>query len=167
MTIYNGSFCEFFRIFFFPSKVINHIIDTYVRNEGAIATTAAAVGGALLVGGKIVAAIGAIFTIYYAIRFAIFLFFYAKMRFSEFLEIQADLLQINAQNVESDPNMTDEQKKHIVASQMKIVDFFRKIANKLSINGKKAEVEASKEITKEDNEKTKITDSPDGSSVLF
>lgn len=148
-------------------KGLNHIIDTYVRNEGAIATTAAAVGGALLVGGKIVAAIGAIFTIYYAIRFAIFLFFYAKMRFSEFLEIQADLLQINAQNVENDPNMTDEQKKHIVASQMKIVDFFRKIANKLSINGKKAEVEASKEITKEDNEKSKITDSPDGGSVLF
>ena len=87
------------------------------------------------------------------------------MRFSEFLEIQADLLQINAQNVDNDPNMTDEQTKHVVASQMKIVDFFRKISNKLAIKMKKAEVETSREISKED--KTKVTDAPDGSSVLF
>lgn len=146
-------------------KAMNHIMDTYVRNEGAaLGAVAVSVLGKIGIPAAITTLILVIIPV---LRIVTYWFYYARMRVSEFFEIQADLLQINAQNVENDANMNDEQKKHVVASQMKIVDFFRKIANKLSINGKKAEVEASKEITKEDNEKSKITDAPDGSSVLF
>lgn len=148
-------------------KAMNHIMDTYVRNEGAILGIGASVVSMLGSIGVKAIITTIILLIIPIIRYATYFFFYARMRVSEFFEIQADLLQINAQNVENDANMNDEQKKHVVASQMKIVDFFRKIANKLSINGKKAEVETSKEITKEDNEKTKVTDAPDGGSVLF
>lgn len=142
---------------------LNHVIDSYVRNEGAAIVAGAKVLIGTLGWRKTIALL--LLVLIPIIKAAVFLFYYIEMRVSEFLDIQADLLQINAQNVENDPNMDDEQKKRVVASQMKIVDFFRKISNKLAIKMKKAEVETSKEISKED--KTKVTDAPDGSSVLF
>lgn len=143
-------------------KAMNHIIDGYVKNEGAaIAGLATAIVGKVTLTKLIMASVLLIIPI---LRMLIFFAFYLSMKVSEFFEVQADLLQINAQNIESDPNLNDEQKKKVTSSQMKIVGFFRNIANKLAINGKKAEVESTKEIEKEDKDKDKI----DGSgSVLF
>ena len=87
------------------------------------------------------------------------------MRVSEFFDIQADLLQVNASNIENDETMDKTKKEKIVNSQMKIVNFFRNVANKISINGRKAEVEATKDI-EASNRKMNIDDMS-STSVLF
>ena len=66
---------------------------------------------------------------------------------SDFFDIQADLLQMNAYNVENNSAKTNEDKERIVNKQLKIVELFRKIANKISFTGRKAEVESTKEIS--------------------
>ena len=121
-------------------------------------------------GGKVIAVIGTIIAIVFLLRQLIYLFYYTKMRVSEFFDIQADLLEMDAQNIENNNSMEQSKKEKIASRQYKIVDLFRKMANKISINGRKAEVEATKEI--ESNDK-KLTikdiedDLPDGVSVLF
>lgn len=77
---------------------------------------------------------------------------------------------MNAYNVENDPNKDEKQKERIVSKQLKIVELFRKIANKISFTGRKAEVEATKEITNT-SKKMKLNDIsdelPDSVSALF
>ena len=66
--------------------------------------------------------------------------------------------------------MEQSKKEKIASRQYKIVDLFRRMANKISINGRKAEVESTKEIETE-SKKVNIRDIedelPDGVSVLF
>ena len=68
------------------------------------------------------------------------------MRVSDFFDIQADLLQMNAYNLENNSSINDEQKERTISKQLKIVELFRKIANKISFTGRKAEVETNKEV---------------------
>lgn len=152
-------------------KAMNHIIDTYVnKHEAAIGTVGAA---AAIFSNPFVwipAVIVLIVTIIPILRELVFLFYYTRMRVSEFFDIQADLLQMNAYNVENDNTMDASKKEKVVSGQMKIVNFFRKMANKISINNRKAEVETTKEI-EANNKKMKLTDVtnelPDSVSVLF
>lgn len=173
-------------------KAMNHIIDEFVRvNEGAVlgavtkagadiaaklgltkltGMAAAAGKGALMVGGKVIAVIAIIIGIVFMLREMIYLFYYTRMRVSEFFDVQADLLEMNATNVESNGTMEQSKKEKIASRQYKIVDLFRKIANKISINTRKAEVETSKEIESNNKKMTinDVTDTlPDSVSVLF
>lgn len=173
-------------------KAMNHIIDEFVRvNEGAVlgavtkagadiaaklgltkltGMAAAAGKGALMVGGKVIAVIAIIIGIVFMLREMIYLFYYTRMRVSEFFDVQADLLEMNATNVESNSTMEQSKKEKIASRQYKIVDLFRKIANKISINTRKAEVETSKEIESNNKKMTinDVTDTlPDSVSVLF
>ena len=151
-------------------KSMNHVINQYVaKHEGAVLGTA----GAALAGlwassnlfkvGAILALITAIIPI---MRELIFLFYYTRMRVSEFFDIQADLLQVNASNIENNETMDASKKEKIVNGQMKVVGFFRNLASKIAINGRKAEVDASKDI-EASNRKMNIDDVPSASSVLF
>lgn len=75
-----------------------------------------------------------------------YLFFHAKASFSDYCDTQADLLQMNAYNLENNNTIDVYEKEKIIDKQMKIADRFRKIANKIAIDGKKAEAEANKEL---------------------
>lgn len=173
-------------------NAMNHIIEEFVDiREGAVIGTvtkaganiaaklgltkltgmAAAAGkGALMVGGKVIAVIAIIIGIVFMLREMIYLFYYTRMRVSEFLDIQADLLEMNTANLENNNTMEQSKKEKIASRQYKIVDLFRRMANKISINGRKAEVESTKEIETE-SKKVNIRDIedelPDGVSVLF
>lgn len=101
----------------------------------------------------------------------VFFFYYSRTRVSDYFDMQADLLQMNAHNLELTSTRDPEETKKIVKKQMKIVDMFRKISNKLQIKCKEAEVKATKEIVA-NNKKNKIDDMIDSvpdsaSSVLF
>lgn len=106
------------------------------------------------------------------LRELIFFFYNSRTRMSDYFEIQADLLQMNAYNVQNHESKSAKEKQVIVKKQLKIVDMFRKLSNTLSISGKTAEVKATKEITSADT-KYKTTDlldsKPDSaaSSALF
>lgn len=146
-------------------KVMNHIITVRVKgfNEAAVAATIGAVIGGT---GIVLVLLTLIIPL---LRELVFFFFYARMRVSEFFDIQADLLQMNIYNVENDDTRDEDTKKRIISKQLKIVELFRKIANKISFTNKKAEVDTSREIEK-DSSKLKLNDLediPDSVSALF
>jgi len=118
-----------------------------------------------------IALVGLILNILPIMRELVFFFYYSRVRVSDYFDIQADLLQMNAYNVESNSTLNKDEKKRITNKQMKIVELFRKISNKLAISNKESETKATKEITS-NNKKYKadeVFDSvPDSaSSALF
>lgn len=146
-------------------KAIEHVLKNRVNHisEGAVSVAAGitVVGAALLI----------ILNIIPILREIVFFFYYTRMRVSDFFDIQADLLQMNAHNLESSLSHDEKQKERIISKQLKIVELFRKIANKISFTGRKAEVETEKEIANSST-KMKINDIsgselPDSVSALF
>lgn len=105
-------------------------------------------------------------------RELIFFFYYSRTRVSDYFEMQADLLQMNAHNLEmADTTHTSQEKERIVKRQLKVVELFRKVAEFFRVASKKAEVDATKEIANS-NKKYKTSelmdDIPDSaSSALF
>lgn len=143
-------------------KSMDHIIKEFVKiHEGAAIT-----GFLASVGGKWAIAALLLMIIPF-LREIVFFFYFVRMRVSEFFDLQADLLQMNAYNVESNVTIDDSKKQKIVSGQLKVVEFFRKVANKFSINSKKAEVETEKEISAQSGN-MKIDDVTNANvSVLF
>lgn len=156
-------------------EALNHIIKTKVEHHheaAAIGAGFSAVGSYLAgLAGAHPIALGITITaliltvLIPLLREMVFLFFYTKMRVSEFFEIQADLLQMNAYNVENNGSMEDDKKKKIVSKQLKIVEWLRKMSNKFAINNRKAEVEAEREIERSDK-KMNIDDIESNSSIF-
>ena len=149
-------------------KGMEHILQNRIKKLGEAAVGSIAAGIVATIG---IAGIIAIIThIIPILREMVFFFYYTRMRVSDFFDIQADLLQMNAYNVENNSIKDDADKERIVSKQLKIVELFRKIANKISFTGRKAEVETSKEITRS-SKKMKLNDIsdeiPDSVSVLF
>lgn len=145
-------------------KAMEHVIQNRIKklSEGAAGIVASIVA--------ISSSILLILNIIPILRELVFFFYYTRMRVSEFFDIQADLLQMNAYNVQNGNARDEKEKEKIVSKQLKIVELFRKMANKISITGKKAEVKATKEITNT-NKKMKLMDItdevPDSVSALF
>jgi len=141
-------------------KGMEHVLQHRIKGglgEGAVIAT---VTSAVLI----------ILSIIPILREMVFFFYYTRMRVSDFFDIQADLLQMNAYNVQNNPNKTEEEKERIVSKQLKVVELFRKIANKISFTNRKAEVDSAKEIERS-SRKMKISDVsdelPDSVSALF
>lgn len=117
------------------------------------------------------AIIGILFNIIPIMRELIFFFYYSRVRVSDYFDIQADLLQMNAYNVENNETLDKEKRDSISKKQYKIADIFRRIANKIAISNKESEVKATKDLQNE-NKKYKIDDVTDtmpdsASSALF
>lgn len=114
-------------------------------------------GGAIL-GGIAIGLIGVILVLIPVLRELIFLFYYMRMRVSDFFDIQADLLQMNAYSIEANTTLDKDEQKKIMAKQLKYVDRFRKISNTFAIDVKKAEASSDKEKKSEDDTKMLIDD---------
>lgn len=169
-------------------KVMEEVIQAHIhggKNEaavneaiglGALAAGAVKVGAWLTSGpaGWIVLGISALVLLITAVipllRDMVFLFYYARVRVSDFFDIQADLLQMNTFKLQNDPTIPTEEKERTINKQLKFVDLFRKMANKISYTNKEAEVKATREITA-DSKKMKLSDVsdeiPDSVSALF
>lgn len=105
------------------------------------------------------------------IRELIFFFYNSRVKISDYLEVQANLLQMSAYNVENNQSLKKEDRKKISKKQFKIADLFRKIANKLAIDTKKSEITTQKDIASSNKQykASELVDSmPDSaSSALF
>ena len=117
-------------------------------------------------------ALAAVILIIPAIRELVFLFYYTRESISTYFELQANLLTMNAYNVQNNLARDAKERKKIATNQKKIAEAFNKISNKVKVNYKVAEVKATKDNTTV--EKTKYTQDdildtiPDSStSVLF
>lgn len=145
-------------------KTMDHIITARVKgfNEAAV-TIGAIIGGAAAI-------LGILIGIIPLLREMVFMSYYSKVRMSEFFDVQADLLQMNAYNLENNETMDNEKKEKIISKQLKIVELFRKASNKISYTLKKSEVDTEKEIDRESS-KIKLNDIgddiPDSVSALF
>lgn len=79
-------------------------------------------------------------------RELIFFFYNTRQSVSDYFAIQADLLQMNAENIRYNSSKSSDEKKKIRQKQLKVVNSFRKISNVLAIKSKKAEKDAAKDI---------------------
>jgi hypothetical protein len=149
-------------------KAMMHIIDEKAKKKNFVG-----IYGGIGVGAAVVGIAGLLFCIIPIIRELIFLFYYTRVRVSDFFEVQANLLQVNAYNVENNRlDLTKEERKNISAKQMKTADKFRKVSRTIAVETSSAENKATKDIKAEDNKKYKASDImeelPDSaSSALF
>ena len=106
-----------------------------------IASKAKGFTGAGLAGGiAAVTIIGSlILCIIPIIRELIYLYFHARVSVSDYLSVQADLLQMNITNLEMNDSIEQEQRNKIIYKQTKIIEKLRKAANVIEIKEKKAE----------------------------
>ena len=159
------------------TKAMESVIEQVVSKKSIDMSKKNFLGFGIYTGGAAVAAVigvvGLLFCIIPIIRELIFLFFYYRVRISEFFDVQADLLQVNAYNVQNNRlDLTAAERKAISTKQMKVVEDFRKIAQKIAVDGARAEKSASKDIKTEDSKKYKASDIMDelpdsASSSLF
>ena len=118
-------------------------------------------GGAVATGSIAMVVLGTLLILIPVLRELIFMFYYMRMKVSDFFDIQADLLQANAYSIEANKTLNKSEQKKIMAKQLKYVASFRKIAKAFAIDMKKAEVESDKE-KKADDETKMLIDDVDG-----
>lgn len=134
-------------------KCMEHVISTKVKNLiGGVPT-----GVAILAIGAIAAILMSIIPI---MRELIFAFYLSRVKMSDYFEVQADLLDMNAANVETSTTLDPKKRKEVAKRQVNIASKFRKIANFVEVKTKDADSKAIKEIGNS-NKKLKIKDVTD------
>lgn len=118
-------------------KAMNMIIDKKIRKFTGIAVASGIVAGIII-----------LVNIIPILRELTYFFFYVKNSISDFFDVQADLLMMNAYNVQRNEALDADDKDEIVEKQLAIANKFRDISNKFAIDRKKAEVEATRDIEK-------------------
>lgn len=146
------------------TKSMEYVIKENVKNFGGMVGIGI---GATLAGISML-----LFCIIPIIRELVFLFYYNRVRVSEYFDVQANMLQMNAYNIENNRlDLDKEDKKKITNKQIKIANKFRDISNKISISASESENKAIKDMTTK-NKKYKtaevVDELPDSaSSALF
>lgn len=138
-------------------KSMNYLIDSKTKKL---------TGTVFMVGG--IAIVALILNIIPILREMIFFFYYARTNISDFFDVQADLLQMNAYNIEHNETRDIEERKDIAEKQIKISELFRNIAKKIAVDSKQAEAKSVNDTSRE-NKKLKIDDlsSEETVSALF
>ena len=88
----------------------------------------------------------------------VYYFYATRARASQYFDIQADLLEMNANELKNNSDLsTVGDKKSVIRRQLAIANKFRKIADFLALNANKSEREATNDI-KKDSKQYKIDD---------
>ena len=100
-----------------------------------------------------------------------YFFYYTRTRVSDYFNIQADLLEMNAHDIEVNQRPTVGDRKTVIKRQQAIAEKFRSVANFFMVDSKQAEQKATTAIN-QDRQKLKtddvMDDIPDsGKSALF
>lgn len=103
------------------------------------------------------------------IRNTVYYFYYTKMKVSDYLEIQAELIEANANDLENstDSDMTEEKKAKVAERQRKWAERLRKWSNIFAIDHKQATNNAKKETDKDSREKKTVRKDEDGDDSIF
>ena len=130
-------------------RAIRPLIRNKVKNFDIVTTGLVVIHVALAIG-VIVAAIIPF------LRQMVYFFYATRVRMSTYLDAQADLLEMNANELKNNPHLTTvDDKNQVIARQLKIARLFHSTADKIAIDSKGAEVQATKEL-KEDDRKYKM-----------
>lgn len=118
-----------------------------------------------IVGGAVI--FGLILACVSMIRDMVYFFYATRARVSEYFDIQANLLEMNANTLENSNTETVGEKKSVIRRQLAIARMFHKLADAIAISSTKAERQATNDI-KKDNSKNKIDDvETNGDGPLF
>lgn len=96
-----------------------------------------------------VAIVGAVLLIVPLIRELIFAFYYSRMKVSDYLEQQALFLEINSQNVQASSTLSTKRKTEVLKKQSSYVTKLRSMSDKIKVQQKLADTEATKKIASE------------------
>lgn len=133
-----------------------------IKAVGTGATTI----GSWLAGHPIVASIGAviigIILVIKLIRNAIFYFYKLRVRMTDWVDMQASLLYMNALNIQNDLTRDEKARKELSTKYRNLSAFINKLADKIRIADTAAENNVSKELAKLDSAKLSIDDLPPG-----
>ena len=101
----------------------------------------------------------------------VYLFYSTKQNLSDFFDMQANVITMNAEKVKTNAAKSKEEKEKIYKKQMKAAESFRKISNALAIKFSKGEMNANKMIKDDDKPNYKVDDvvdeEPDSYSKIF
>lgn len=143
------------------------VIDESVTLLGLLAAGAAGVG--IGAGAGVLAFAGCLITLIIPMMHQLTIFYYhMRVKLSEYLELEAQVILLNAEAVKYDRTKSEEEKKKIIEKQKKIANKFNKAADKIKIKSTRAEKVAESECS--DNEKHKLEDVSDenpDSSILW
>lgn len=121
------------------------------KAQGFVMTAALGVKAVLVVGGVLLALIP-------MIRNLVYFFYAARARVSAYFDLQAKLLEMNAQELENNPDIrTEDDRKEVIRRQLAIASSFHKLSNAIAVDSKGSEVKANNEI-KRDSREYKIDD---------
>lgn len=146
-------------------SAMNMIIDKKIKRFTGV-TVAAGIATGIII----------LITIIPILRELTYLFFHCKASISDYFGMQADLLTMNAYNVQNNKNIEEYKREEISKKQMDIATKFRDISNKLNIDSKQAEVKATRDIKQvgktyeldDNNDVVAVDDNnSEDSSVLF
>ena len=136
-----------------------------VTNELTLAS-GLLIGAAIVIGGKYIIR-GSVYLIKVLIpklRHLTYFFIHARVKISDDLAIQAQMLEMNAYKLQfEDSSIDEDKKKKIVTRQLKTAENLKKWSNKFAIDNKSAE-KKTKESEKEEDKKAKTNDDGD---ILF
>ena len=133
-------------------KAFDTILRNHMKNFTGMEIGAVAAG---------LAVIAIVLNIIPILRELVFFFYYSRTRVSEYFDIQADLLQMNAQNLQmqdaTKTGRTGAEKERVIKRQMQVVNMFHKIADFFRVNVKNSESKAKTDI-EVTNKKIKTSD---------
>lgn len=118
--------------------MIENVISTNSKQFAGTVVNAFAAGTAIILILKMIVPM---------LRELVFFFFHAGQSISDYFAVQADLLEVNANNIQYKSNIPDEDKVKIYGRQTGIADRFRKISNTFAVKMNKAEKNAEKDIS--------------------
>lgn len=126
-------------------KVMDEIIGAYRKNFAGAAAAGIALG-VLSVGGL---AVGLVKFVIPMLQQTVYFLFHTKQSVSDFFDVQADLLQANAQSLQYRTNIPDDERQAVYNRQMSTVNKFRKYSDAFNITRKKSENEVNNTIRAE------------------
>lgn len=98
---------------------------------------------------------GVLLAIIPMIKDLVYFFFALRSRMSTYLNVQADLLEMNAKELESSDIQTVDDKDKVIKRQLSIAKLFHQTADKIAVDVKQSETEANREL-KQDSKRYRI-----------
>ena len=121
------------------------------KAKGFVGTAILGIKVAVVFGGVLLAIVP-------LIRDLVYFFFAARARVSSYFDLQAELLEMNSNELKNNPDIkTEDDKKSVIRRQLKIAGVFRKLADSIAVDAKTSERTATNDI-KKDSKTYKIDD---------
>lgn len=101
------------------------------------------------------------------IRNGVYAFCSTRMKLADYWEIQAELIEANADELELSSDMDEDKKAKVIKKQRKWAERFRKWSNIFNIDRKTTEKKVKEQEAEDDKNKKKIKQNDNGEDVLF